>query len=250
MMSMIDHLGELRSRLIKSLIVFAVISVIAFILFKPITDFLLDPLCSLPKNLLGSNGCKLTSFGVLEPLNVRIKITALTGLIFASPFWLYQLYAFVVPGLTAKEKSYAIPFLLTSIALFLIGATFAYLTMPAAIHFLVGLGNGQIITLFRAQDYLNFVGLIIIVFGVTFELPILLFFLGMAGILPVETLRRQRRVAIVGIVALAAVVTPSQDPYTMLAMAVPLYAFYELTIVLLSVIAKRKAKASTGGGSS
>lgn len=248
MMSMVDHLGELRSRLIKSLLLFVLISVIAFIFFKPISNFLLDPLCSVPKTLLGPNGCRLTSFGVLEPLNVRLKVTALTGIVFASPIWLYQLYAFVVPGLTNKERSYAIPFILTSIGLFLLGATFAYLTMPAAIRFLVGLGAGQIIPLFRAQDYLNFVGLIIIIFGVTFELPILLFFLGLAGVLPVEKLRKNRRAAIVGIVVLAAVVTPSQDPYTMLAMAVPLYGFFELTIVLLTVVARRKAKTARAEG--
>jgi sec-independent protein translocase protein TatC len=244
---MIDHLGELRARLIKSLLVFVLISVLAFIFFTPISNFLLDPLCSVPKKLLGPNGCRLTSFGVLEPLNVRIKVTALTGIVFASPFWLYQLYAFVVPGLTNKERSYAIPFIATSLILFLMGATFAYLTMPAAIRFLVGLGNGQIIPLFRAQDYLNFVGLIIIIFGVTFELPILLFFLGLAGVLPVEKLRRNRRTAIVGIVVLAAVVTPSQDPYTMLAMAVPLYGFYEIVILMLRAVARRKAKAAAGG---
>ena len=244
MMSMVDHLGELRSRLIKSLIAFVLISIVAFVFFKQISDFLLEPLCSVPSELLGPNGCRLTSFGVLEPLNVRLKVTALTGVVFASPFWLFQLYAFVVPGLTTKERSYAIPFILSSITLFAIGATFAYLTMPSAIRFLVGLGQGQIVPLFRAQDYLNFVGLIIIVFGVTFELPILLFFLGLAGVLPVEKLRKHRRAALVGIVALAAVVTPSQDPYTMLAMAVPLYGFYELTIVLLKIFERRKAKAA------
>jgi sec-independent protein translocase protein TatC len=247
MMSMVEHLGELRTRLIKCLLAFVVISIVAFIFFEQITDFLLEPLCAVPKNLLGPNGCRLSSFGVLEPLNVRIKVTALTGLVFASPVWLYQLYAFVVPGLTTKERSYAIPFMLSSLTLFAIGASFAYLTMPAAIRFLVGLGAGQFATLFRAQDYLNFVGLIILVFGVTFELPILLFFLGLAGVLPVEVLRQHRRAALVGIVALAAVVTPSQDPYTMLAMAVPLYGFYELTIVLLKLVARRKAKAAKGG---
>ena len=120
MMSMVDHLGELRSRLIKSLLVFIIISIVAFIFFKPISDFLLHPLCSVPKKLLGANGCRLSSFGVLEPLNVRLKVTALTGMVFASPFWLYQLYAFVVPGLTTKERSYAIPFMLSSLTLFAI----------------------------------------------------------------------------------------------------------------------------------
>jgi sec-independent protein translocase protein TatC len=249
MMSMIEHLGELRSRLIKSLLAFVLISIVAFIYFGAISDFLLKPLCSVPAHLLGPNGCKLNVFGVLEPINVRLKVTALVGIIFASPIWLYQLYAFVVPGLTNKERSYAVPFILSSLTLFIIGATFAYLTMPAAIRFLIGLGAGQLVPLFRAQEYLNFVGLIIIIFGVTFELPIFLFFLGLAGVLPVEKLRSSRRTAIVGIVVLAAVVTPSQDPYTMLAMAVPLYGFYELTILLLSIIGRRKAKAEAEGSS-
>lgn len=233
--------------MIKSLLAFVVISIGAFILFKPISSFLLEPLCSVPKELLGPNGCRLSTFGVLEPFNVRLKVTALAGIIGASPVWLYQIFAFIVPGLHKKERAYALPFILTTVTLFLVGATFAYLTMPAAIKFLVGLGAGQLIPIFRAQDYLSFVGLVIIVFGATFELPVLLFFLGLAGVLPAERLREKRRVAIVSIVALAAIATPSQDPYTMLAMALPLYLFYELTIVALRIVARKRARRGEAG---
>jgi sec-independent protein translocase protein TatC len=151
-------------------------------------------------------------------------------------------WAFIVPGLHPKEKKYALPFVFISVFLFLIGAVFAYVTLPSALNFLVSLGGDNLIPFFSAADYLGFIGLIILVFGVTFEAPLLLFFLGLVGVVSVEQLRGWRRAAIVGIAIVSAVVTPSQDPYTMLAMAVPLYLFYELAILALSVVAKRRAK--------
>ena len=241
-MTMMEHLGELRNRLIVSLLVFLVFSIVAFILFDPIVEFLLRPLCSLPKERLGTNGCKPIFTGALEPISVRLKVTALTGLVFASPVWLYQLWAFITPGLTAREKRYALPFVGSSVVLFLLGTTFAYLTLPAGLRFLVSLGGDNLEPFLRASEYLNFVTLIIVVFGATFELPLLLFFLGLVGVVKVEQLRRLRRHAIVVIALVAALVTPSQDPYTMLAMAVPLYGLYEIVILLLSAVAKRRAK--------
>jgi sec-independent protein translocase protein TatC len=176
---------------------------------------------------------------------VRLKVTALVGIVASSPIWLYQLWAFIVPGLTPKERRYAAPFVATSVSLFLLGALFAYLTLPAALHFLIGIGGAHLSPFLRADSYLNFVGLVILAFGATFELPLILFFLGLAGIIEVETMRKYRKHAIVGITVIAAVVTPSQDPYTMTAMAVPLYGMYELTVFILTRIEKRKrAKAS------
>ena len=241
-MSMMEHLSELRTRLIWSLVAFLVISVVAFFFFEPISDFLLKPLCSLPEENLGPNGCRLIFTSALEPVTVRLKVTAMVGIVFASPIWLYQVWAFIVPGLHPKEKKYALPFVFISIFLFLIGAVFAYVTLPSALNFLVSLGGDNLIPFFSAKDYLGFIGLIILVFGVTFEAPLLLFFLGLVGVVTVDQLRRFRRGAIVGIAIVSAVVTPSQDPYTMLAMAAPLYLFYEMTILALSVVSKRRAK--------
>lgn len=242
-MSLMGHLSELRSRLIFSTLAFVAVSIVAFIVFEPITDVLLRPLCSLPSERLGPQGCNLVYMSPVEPVLVRLKITAFAGIIFASPVWLYQLWAFIAPGLRKEEKRYAFPFVASSIILFLIGTTFAYVTLPSALQFLVGLGGENFIPFFSAKDYLSFVTLITIIFGVTFELPLLLFFLGLIGVVSVEQLRKFRKGALVGITLLAAVVTPSQDPYTMLAMSVPLYLFYELVIVGLSIIGKRRAKA-------
>lgn len=167
----------------------------------------------------------------------------MAGLLASSPIWLYQVWAFVTPGLTAAEKRYAGPFVASAVGLFVLGTTFAYLTLPAALRFLVKIGGTGIAYNFRAADYLDFVGLVLIAFGVTFELPLLLYFLGLAGVVTVEALRRNRRVAIVAMAALGAVVTPTQDPFTMLALALPLYALYEVVILLLSARRKR-AKAA------
>ncbi|MGH2755546.1 MAG: twin-arginine translocase subunit TatC [Actinomycetota bacterium] len=243
-MSMMEHLSELRSRLIFSLAAFLVLSVVAFVFFNQISDFLLRPLCSLPEENLGPNGCRLIFTSALEPVTVRLKVTAMVGIVAASPIWLYQVWAFIVPGLHPKEKKYAIPFVFISVFLFAIGAVFAYVTLPSALRFLVSLGGENLIPFFSANEYLSFIGLIVLVFGVTFEAPLLLFFLGLVGVVNVAQLRGFRRSAIVGITVIAAVVTPSQDPYTMLAMAVPLYLFYEGTILALAVVARRRARRS------
>ena len=239
-MSMMEHLDELRSRLIKCVLIFVLVSIVGFIFFEQISDFLLRPLCALPPKRLGPNGCDLVVTGALEPVSVRLKVTALTGVIVGAPFFLYQIWAFVVPGLTTKEKKYALPFIILSAFFFLLGTTFAYLTLPKGLDFLLALGGDNFIPFFKAADYINFVGLVFIAFGVTFELPLLVFFLGLAGVVSVEQLRNFRRGAIVSITLISAVVTPSQDPLTMLAMAVPLYLLYEATILALRAVAKRK----------
>lgn len=241
-MSMMEHLSELRRRLFVSLLGFLAVSVVAFIFFEPITDFLLRPLCSLPPEKLGENGCGLFFTSAMDPISVRLKVTAVAGIIFSAPLWLYQLWAFVVPGLTSREKRYAFPFVASSFVLFLTGTAFAYLTLPAALNFLVGFGGENLTPIFTAQEYLNFVSLIIIVFGVVFELPLLVFFLGLAGVVGVDQLIQARRMVLVGATLIAAIVTPSQDPYTMLAMAVPLYVFYELAILGLRLVRKRRSE--------
>jgi len=149
-----------------------------------------------------------------------------------------------VPGLTPKERRYTIPFVLSSIVLFLVGTALAYVTMPTGIKILVSLAGQELVPLLGAEEYLNFVGLMFLGFGLTFELPLVLFFLGLAEVISVEQLRRQRKAAFVGITALAAIITPSQDPYTMLVLALPIYALYEATIVLLRIILRRRAERS------
>lgn len=241
-MTMMEHLGELRRRLVVSLAAFLLISIAAFVYYEPLLDFIRQPLCDVPEKLLGTQGCNLVFRKVFGGFLFRLKLTALAGIVLTSPIWLYQIWAFVTPGLTMKEKKYALPFAFFSFLLFAAGATVAYLSLPTGIRILLQIAGEGVDPLLEAEEYLNFVGLMFIGFGLMFELPLILLFLGLAGVVSVDSLKRQRRLALVGIVALAALVTPSQDPYTLLVLAGPLYLLYELTIVILRLVARRRAK--------
>ncbi len=243
-MSMMGHLGELRDRLIVSALAFVVLSIIAFIVYEPILAFFKRPLCEVPESLLGPQGCDLTFFKATGGFSFRLKLTALVGLAAASPIWMYEIYAFVTPALTPKEKRYTLPFLFSAVFFFTIGASVAYFAMPKGLEFLLKIGGEGLTALLGAEEYLNFVGFMLLGFAVAFELPLILFFLGLSGAITIEQLKKRRREALVGIALLAAIVTPSQDPYTLLLLMVPLYLLYELTIVLLRIVKRRKAAAA------
>ena len=243
-MTVMEHLEELRSRLIVSVLAFVAISVVVFIFYEPLADFIRKPFCDLPRRLQGPQGCQLVFTKVTGAFLFRLKLTALGGLLFTSPVWLYQIWAFITPGLTVKEKRYAVPFVVSSVVLFALGATAAYWTLPTGIRVLVTIGGDAVIPFLGAEEYLNFVGLMFLGFGLMFEIPLVLFFLGLAGVVTVDTLRKQRKVAIVSILVLAAIVTPSQDPYTLLVLSIPLYGLYEATILLLRLVLKRRSRAA------
>jgi sec-independent protein translocase protein TatC len=225
-------------------VAFFAISIVVFFFYEPILEFLRKPLCDVDPDKLGPQGCDLVYNKLIGGFNFRLKMTALVGLALTSPVWLYQIWAFVAPALNTKEKRYSIPFMAASTILFLLGAGIAYLVLPTGINFLIDIGGSDLVPLLGAEEYLNFVGLMLLGFGVMFELPLVLFFLGLIGAVTIDQLKRGRRAAIVLITVLAAVITPSGDPYTMMLLAVPLYLFYEITIVLLRVVLKRRAKAA------
>ena len=238
-MTVVGHLTELRTRLVWSAVAFVVISIVVFVLYEPIADFIRAPLCQ-NKDLLRGENCELNTLRVTGGFNFRLKLTALVGIGLSSPIWLYQIYAFIVPALNKKEKRYALPFLLSAVILFLVGATLAYITLPTGLRVLFQLGGEAINPFLGAEEYLDFVGFLLLGFGIMFEMPLVLVFLGLAGVITAQQLRGQRRLAIVVIFILAAIVTPSQDPYTMSALAVPLYGLYELTILVVSLLTKKR----------
>lgn len=228
-MSVIEHLGELRRRLIISLLAVAAGSVVAFAAYDQIFDFLVQPYCDLAERRPGP--CRLLQVDPLEGFATRLRVAAWGGLFLALPVVLYQLWRFVTPGLNPNEKRYAVPFVACSVALFLLGALLARLTLPRALDFLVSVG-GPLEPFFSPARYLRLVVLMTVAFGIAFQFPVLLVFLQLAGVVSSRRLGGWRRPAIVAIFVVAAVITPSQDPYSLLAMAVPMYVFYEGAILI------------------
>jgi sec-independent protein translocase protein TatC len=233
-MTLVEHLTELRRRLIICAIAVALGAVVGFVLYGRILHLLSQPYAEVTKGRrgCGKGGCHLVVTDVLAPFVVRLKVSTYSGLIIALPVVLWQVWRFITPGLNPKEKKYAIPFILSSIVLFLMGGAVAWLTFPKALDFLIKIGGGDITTFFTADKYLTFISLMIVAFGLSFEFPVVLVFLMLARVLKTSTLRKYRRHAAVGITAFAAVITPSQDPYSLFFMAAPMYLFYEGSIVI------------------
>jgi sec-independent protein translocase protein TatC len=238
-MTLVEHLIELRRRLIISVIAVAAGMVVVTFFYDALFDWLLRPYCEI------SDECGLLQTDPLEGFAVRIKVTGYAGVAVAMPVLLWQLWRFVSPGLYENEKRYAIPFVATALALFVTGAGLAYWTLPRALDFLGTIGGENLTQFYSPNSYFQLITYMMVAFGIGFEFPILLVFLQLAGILDTDTLRRGRRYAIVLITILVAVITPSGDPYSLLALTVPMVLFYELAIIIGRVINKRRAAQDT-----
>jgi len=230
-MTLVEHLTELRGRVLISAAAFVVTATAAFLLYPHILSFLQQPYCN-----LNPHHCGFYITGPLDGLALRIKIAAYGGVFLASPVWLWELWRFITPGLNRNEKKYAIPFIVASILLFALGCLVAYVTFPHALGFLTSIGGPSLNQILDPTKYLSLIVLLMTVFGITFEFPVLLVSLEVAGVLTPKKLSSWRRWAIVLIVVVAGVVTPSSDPFSMMAMAIPLYLFYELSIVIGKII--------------
>ena len=170
---------------------------------------------------------------------VRIKVSFFVGFIGALPVLLFQFWRFITPGLEPREKRYAIPFVGASLGLFALGTLFAFLVLPTGIRFLLTFASSPLEPLIRIDEYLSFLMFMILAFGVSFEFPLVLVFLAGVGIMPSARLRKYRRHAVMGAAIVGAVATPSQDPYSMVVMAVPLYILYEISILVIRYAMKK-----------
>jgi sec-independent protein translocase protein TatC len=229
-MTLGEHLAELRRRLIVAVLAFTAASVLTFVLYDHLLHFLQSPYCHVTSH------CKLYVTGPLDGLSLRVKLAAYGGLFLSSPVLLWELWRFVTPGLHAGEKRYAVPFVACSLVLFASGVVLAYFTFPHALTFLAHIGGPTLQQIYDPNRYLGLIVALMAVFGITFEFPVILVSLELAGVLTPARLAAWRRWSIVLIVVVAALITPSGDPFSMLALAVPLYAFYELSILLGRVL--------------
>jgi sec-independent protein translocase protein TatC len=240
-MTLMEHLTELRTRIVIAFGAIAFFGIIGFALYPHILDWLSDPYRTATAAHVSSckpHGCNLITTDVLQPFLVRLKIATYVGILLASPVILWEIWRFVTPGLNPKERKYAVPFIVSTVVLFALGAAVAWFVMPKALDFLISIGGSNLNVQSTANAYVNLVGLMFLAFGLSFEFPVLLVFLLLVGVLNTTALRKYRRHAIVGIVAFAAVITPSQDPYSLFLMAVPMYIFYEASIVIGRILHK------------
>jgi sec-independent protein translocase protein TatC len=234
-MTVMEHLEELRHRLIVCIIAVGVCGIAAWFLYEPVKELLREPFCQYITDnpeVRPPAGCDLVFSSPIDGFLVKLKMVGFIAIAIALPVVMYQLWAFIMPGLTSKEKKWSIPFVVASCLLFALGAFFAYVTLPKALSFLLGFAGEGVVPLITFDRYMGFVVLVTLAFGLSFLFPVVLVCLEMVGVLSTRKLREWRRWAILGIAIFSAVITPSGDPYTMFAMMIPMYLFYEGSIVV------------------
>lgn len=236
-MSLIDHLEELRWRIFKCLIAVAIGVVLAFI-FRNQVIRLLDAPLPLTANTIGG-GHQLTMTGLGEAFTVTIKLSIVFGLVFALPVILYQLWAFISPGLYAKEKKHAVPFIAMGLILFLMGVALGYFILQFPVRFLIDFGAENFNELISANSYFSFVSFFLLLFGAVFELPLVLTFLAMIGIVTESFLKSKRAMAHVGMWAAATIVTPGGDLYSPVFIGIALSVLFEFSILLIHFVVKK-----------
>ncbi len=224
-MTVVEHLTELRRRMIISILALLAGAIVVFALFDWLMGFLVEPYRDITDR-------ELIFTGTGEAFTTRLKVATYGGFVLASPVVLWQLWRFVTPALNPREKKFAIPFVVASLIFFIAGAAVGWYTFPRALDFLLNVGGDELEPFIAAGSYVSLLSLMLVAFGVAFEFPVLIVFLLLARVISVAQLRRWRRYIIVGIVAFAAVITPSQDPYSLLLMSGPLYLFYEIAIII------------------
>ena len=251
-MTLMEHLFELRNRLFVAMVALVVGAVIGYIWWavspfglSSLGDLITGPYCGLRENqrLTPNPGqCQLLQTGPFEAFNTRLKVGLAAGAVLTGPVWLYQIWAFITPGLYTKERRFAMAFVGIASVLFAVGAMLAYFVVPAALMFLVGVGDQQFVTALTADRYISLLLTMLLVFGVSFELPLLVVMLNRIGVLPYAKLYAWQRGIIFGLFVLAAVATPGQDPVSMIALSIALVVLFELSVLVAWLHDRRLAR--------
>ncbi|CAL9622209.1 twin-arginine translocase subunit TatC [Streptomyces eurythermus] len=257
-MPLADHLRELRNRLAKAMLAIVIVTIVAAFYYNDIINFLTEPIldsvgcretfAELAKSSGKTQCAEITINGLLAPFTLALQVSLMAGVVAASPIWLFQLWAFVAPGLHRHEKKYAYAFVFTGVPLFLGGAFFAYKLLPTTAKVLIDFTpNGEIKNLLPLDDLLQLVTRMVIVFGLSFELPLLLIMLNLTGVLTGRRMLGWWRAMILGITVFAAVATPSTDPLSMVALAGPIWVLYFAAVAFSLLNDKRKRLREAAG---
>jgi sec-independent protein translocase protein TatC len=248
-MPLLDHLRELRNRVMKAILGVLLGTIVGWMVFNPVWDFLKAPYCELPQShVLEKDQCTLVVNGIFSAFFLHLKISFIIGLVLSAPIWLYQLWAFVAPGLYRRERRWTYVFLGAAVPLFFVGAALAYLTVDKGLAIFLGFVADDVAALITVDNYLGYVLVMLLVFGLTFELPLFVVVLNLAGVLTHERIKNSRRMIVFGVFVFAAVATPSGDPFTMLALALPTIVLFEVAEVLAYVHDRRRADSDPYAG--
>lgn len=241
-MSLIGHLRELRTRLVICVVALLPGTIAGFALYGPITDFLTRPVCDLPVPTISDAACGplVITGSLLAPFTLQAKVALAAGIVSSAPVWLYEIWAFLAPGLHRHERRRALAFVAASAPLFVAGMALCYVMLPKGVAFLVGFAPEQVTFLADYGTYLSLVLRLLLVFGLAFLLPVLVVALNVVGVLPAATLRQWWRGVVVGVMVFSAVATPTTDPLTMLALALPILVLLALAYVFCVVADRRR----------
>ena len=232
-MTLSEHLVEARRRFLIIIVVLGLMSTASFFLYPQLLHILQSPYCH-----ASPQHCQFLATSPLDGLSIRCKLSLYCGLLFTLPVALWEAWRFVTPGLKSAERKYALPFIAATIVFFLLGVVVAYFTFDHALAWLASIGGSHIETLYNPNQYLTLFILMMVIFGITFEFPVILVALELAGLVTPKRLLSYWRIAVIGIFVIAAVFTPSGDPFSMLVLAIPLVAFYFLAIGIGKLLKK------------
>jgi len=241
-LTLTEHLAELRTRIIRAALAVLIGMVVIIAVYDQVLGFLLQPyrdLCdSRGRDFCDADGLFIT--GPTEGLSTRIRVGMYGGIIAALPVILWQIWRFVVPALHAKERKYAVPFVLSSVLLFAAGGSLAYITVGRALEFLISWAGEDVSEIFTVGSYISLIGLMIFAFGVGFLLPVLFVFLQLVNVVAPKTLLKSWRYATIGVFVLAAVITPSGDPVTLMMLALPMLFLYFVAILVGWLVLRKR----------
>ncbi|MGO8948585.1 MAG: twin-arginine translocase subunit TatC [Ktedonobacterales bacterium] len=235
-MTLLEHLEELRHRLFICCLAILVASIIGFIFWERVVHLLTLPLPQIANGLTHNGTSGLVITGIGESFLIALKIALAVGIVLASPVVLYQIGAFITPALTRNERKYALPFSFLGVGLFAIGIVVGFVVLRFPVAWLIQFGNSQFDLLLTADSYFTFVAYFLLAFGLAFELPLVVTFMGVLGIVSSQFLREKRLYILFGLWIFACVVTPGADPYSPVILGIALTLLFELSIILMRII--------------